>query len=83
MKLNWNFPGRGGGGGGGKTNNLPWGGVWIFSGMAHFKKIAYWIYTCKYPLLLALYFINNYLPQKRGERRWGSFGWGSRGGGTQ
>ena len=32
MKLNWNFLG----GVGCKTKNLPWGGVWIFSGTTHF-----------------------------------------------
>ena len=34
MKLNWNFLG-GGGGGGVQNKNLPWGGVWIYSGTQH------------------------------------------------
>ena len=43
MKLNWNFLG---GGGGRKTNNLPWGKVWIFSGTAQFK-IYHLVEICK------------------------------------
>ena len=35
LPVNWNFLG----GRGSKTKNLPWGGVWIYSGTAHFTLL--------------------------------------------
>ena len=44
MKLNLNFLG-----GGGEQNNLPWGGVWIFSVTVYFQEIVFFskfIFLC-------------------------------------
>ena len=55
MKLNWNFQGEGGGGGREVQNKKPsMGGVWIFSGTAHFGTVPYIIFDYVYHFWLEL-----------------------------